>query len=275
KGLARCNGLPLFGDWRPTDLACRCRAQLFGSSGARGWCAIVRGKRLSLRDHGGASAVDGGELRAVILGGAGVLDLSLYRRGPGFTKRGCFGRNGTGVDAAGSAVVADAGVTRSRNAALVHVVNDVDVDVCDGAVIGEAAAIPVAAIVASAGVAKTVVDATVEADVSTPVTSMPAVAVAVEVPVGRRPECIDVGCKHPCAGDPVIAAVAVAPVAWRPHIVIAGAGGLAVLGKWRRRLAGINQLAAVIGLVGICVVVARLITALGRGLLIVTVVRVA
>jgi hypothetical protein len=62
-----------------------------------------------------------------------------------------------------------------------------DVDVRYRSVVSEAAAIPIAAIIAAARIAKAVVNAAVEAYMVPPVAAVPSVPSFIEIPIGRRP----------------------------------------------------------------------------------------
>src|SRR6267143_610818 len=121
-------------------------------------------------------------------------------------------RSGPRADAAVAAVEADTGI----------VVHD------DRRVIDKCVPSPLPAEKADAGVAKAVVDATVKADVRTPVAAVPNVESIIPTPVARSPE-------HPNGGEyqgsrhPVIAIVVIpTPVSGRLEIAGAGAKGLHV-----------------------------------------------
>jgi hypothetical protein len=101
-------------------------------------------------------------------------------------------------------------------------------EVAVGAVVPEAAAVPVAAVEADTEVAEAVVDATVVADGAAPVATVPAIVTAVPAPVAGRPESADVGSDDPGTVYPVVAAVTPGPVAGCPEIAVAGALGLVV-----------------------------------------------
>jgi len=100
------------------------------------------------------------------------------------------------------------------------------------------AAAPVAALVAVADVAKTVVDAAIEADILTPVAAVEAVVIMPEAPVTGRPQSALVGSLDPRAGYPVVVSLIPGPVAGRPEIAVAGSLRLIVVRQWRRRLVG-------------------------------------
>jgi ABC-type nitrate/sulfonate/bicarbonate transport system permease component len=62
-----------------------------------------------------------------------------------------------------------------------------DIDVRYGFVVSEAAAIPIAAIIAAARIAEAVVHSAVKAYSVTPVAAVPTVPSFIEIPVGRGP----------------------------------------------------------------------------------------
>ena len=69
------------------------------------------------------------------------------------------------------------------------------------------AAAPVAALVANADVAKTVIDTAIVANVLTPVAGVKSVGVIPVAPIARGPQSALVWSLYPRAGHPVIAAV--------------------------------------------------------------------
>lgn len=174
--------------------------------------------------------VDGGELIAI--GARGAFEVLLPGSGRymalagGLFLSGCWAR----VDAAATAVEADviiAGVDRR----VIGVVDNVDVYVCDGAVVVEVVAAPVTARVADAGVAESIINATVEADLGSPVAGVPAIETASECPIAGSPEETDCGWRNPCTGHPVITVGSVGPVAGNPKVTGNGADGLRVDGQ--------------------------------------------
>src|SRR4029077_3824570 len=103
-----------------------------------------------------------------------------------------------------------------------------DVHVSDATVVKESVPSPLPTEKADAGVAKAVVDATVKADVRTPVAAVPSVESIIPTPVARSPEHPNGG-EHPGPGHPVIAIVVIpSPVPGGPEIARAGAKGLHV-----------------------------------------------
>jgi hypothetical protein len=199
--------------------------------------------------------MSGGSKLFTVRGGlAGMLHLRRYGRRTGIAHDGQFLGAGARADAAVSTVVAHAIIGAARHRIVVNVVHYRGIDVRHIAVIGERAVIPVRAIITPARVTETVVDATVETNVRTPVTGVPEIVIALVIPVRRSPEGIDPRCQNPGSGNPVIAAIgSVAPVAWRPVIAVAGTGRLAVFRERRRGLRGLDGLlvgGSVVGVVG-------------------------
>jgi hypothetical protein len=189
-------------------------------------------------NHGGAALVDVVELGADLCGFALVGDLRCH----GWSARaaeGCdFGGLRTDVDASAASVISDAGVVVDDYGAVVDV-GDVDADAVDGAVVIEGVSVPVAAVIAVAGIAEAVVDASVEADVWAPVAAAPSPAIVIPAPVAGGPEGSVVGRGAPCSGDPVIAGGGPVPVTRGPEVVGGGGYGLVVDREWGRGLVGV------------------------------------
>jgi hypothetical protein len=112
----------------------------------------------------------------------------------------------------------------------IGVVDDGDVYLGDGGVIGKHAASPFAAGKTDSSKSESVIDAAVVADFISPVAVVEAVDSVCPSPVGRGPERAFVRSRHPCAGDPVVVSVVVGigPVAGRPHEVRLGARRLLI-----------------------------------------------
>jgi hypothetical protein len=189
-------------------------------------------------DHGWAAAIHVVELLTVLLRFALVLELGRHGRSsePAHGFDFCGPRSVD--DAAPASVVGDAGVVVDDDGAVVDV-GDARTDTIDGAVVVEVVAIPVAAVIADAGVAKAVVDAAIEADVAAPVAAMKAPAIVVPAPVCGGPESTVVGRGAPGAGNPVVTRRRPTPVAGSPDVVGFGGFRLLVDGQGRRRLVGI------------------------------------
>jgi hypothetical protein len=189
-------------------------------------------------DHGGTALVDVVELLSVLGGCALHLDLRGHGRGAR-SAIGCdLGGLRADVDAAAASVIGDAGVVIDDYGAVVDV-GDVYADAVDGAVVVEVVSVPVAAVIAVSGIAEAVVDASVEADVETPVAAAPSPTVVIPAPVAGGPEGSVVGWRAPCSGDPVVAGGSPVPVAGGPDVVWCGSYGLVVDGERGWGLVGI------------------------------------
>jgi hypothetical protein len=99
--------------------------------------------------------------------------------------------SGTSVDSAMAAVIADAIDGDVVDHGAVVDVDIGDVDVVDGAVVVEVMTSPVAAGIAGANVAESVVHAAVEADVRSPIAGIPEIGAFMPSPIAGRPEQAD------------------------------------------------------------------------------------
>ena len=138
-------------------------------------------------------------------------------------------------DPARATVVADAingNVIHHRS--VVSVVNIGDVNIVDSAVVIERSIAPCSARVSIAGVAKTVVDASVKADMRPPVTRMPQERLTTPSPVTMRPQNADLRRHHPGSGYPEIAFRPVCPITRGPDITDTGAKRLRIYRQRRR-----------------------------------------
>src|SRR5215472_10571649 len=149
--------------------------------------------------------------------------LRLRRRRQRVLVVGCsqFLRRRLGDRPAGSAVEADVGYVR-----YVVVDHGLAVGVCDRdvaeivhrSIVGERAAPPEAAGIAYAGIAKSVIDAAIEADVGTPIARMPGVNAIAPAPIARSPKQAHRGWQHPRTRHPIVVVVTVGPITQRPDI---------------------------------------------------------
>ena len=119
-------------------------------------------------------------------------------------------------------VVVDDGVLLNHGAVFVDVGHMHAAEVRDRAVIRKGSATPLAAEEADAAVAEAVVHSAVEANVGAPVAAMPSVETTCESPITGSPEYADPRRINPDAGNPVIAGVAVGPVAGSPYVTRSG-----------------------------------------------------
>jgi hypothetical protein len=143
------------------------------------------------------------------------------------------------TDAAWSAAIGDAAASVNEAMIYTSAVKEgqaaVEANMHYGSVVGEVSAAPFAADKADAAIAEAVVHATVVADVGSPVASMKDVQAVVPSPIRRSPQVAGLGCGHPGAWNPIVAVVAIGPVAGRPHQAGLWAGGLLIDRQRRRR----------------------------------------
>src|SRR5260370_28011097 len=103
-------------------------------------------------------------------------------------------RSGPRADAAVAAVEADTGIVVHDDRLVIDIGHVGDVHVSDTTVVEKSVTSPLPAEKADARVAKAVLDATVEADVRTPVAAVPSIESIIPTPVARSPE-------HPHRGE--------------------------------------------------------------------------
>jgi hypothetical protein len=179
----------------------------------------------------------GGKLSAVRGSFAHMLNLGGDRRNAAFMLDGEFSCYRAEFNAAAATVVADVvEVGDVDDAVVIDVVNERDIYVGDGAIVGKDVVVPIAAIVSTAHIAEAIVDAAVETDVVAPIAAMPAIFGTFIVPIRRRPEGSDIGGHDPGSRNPVIAGRGIAPGAWRPDVIFTRAFRLGVVGERRRRV---------------------------------------
>ena len=124
-----------------------------------------------------------------------------------------------GGNPAGAAVVADAGHSRIvNNWLVVGVANVRDINVIYGGVVAESAVVPISAAITDTVVAKTIVDAAIEANTRPPVARMPTIATSSPSPVARSPQSAGERRKYLRSWNPEVALRPVRPVAGGPDI---------------------------------------------------------
>jgi hypothetical protein len=108
--------------------------------------------------------------------------------------------------------------------------NDRGVYAHDRGVVEELPPLPVSALEARADVSESIKNATVEADLFSPVASVPEVNAVAPAPISRGPQETNFGRENPRAGHPVIVAVVIvpSPIAGCPEIAFARTDGLYV-----------------------------------------------
>jgi len=181
--------------------------------------------------------IDGGS-QAAIAGGALLVPglRGRWREMPAAGSSLLFGCR-PGIGSTVAAVVADAVHARIVDDGLVvRVMNDRGVYIHDRGVVEEVAALPVSALEASAHVSESIKNATVEADLFSPVASVPEVNAVAPAPISGSPQETNLGRENPRAGHPVVVAIVTVPtpIAGRPNIALARTNGLYVHRQKRR-----------------------------------------
>ena len=181
--------------------------------------------------------IDGGSQTAIA--GGGLLVPGLRGRWREVSAAGnpllfgCRSRIGSTV----AAVVADAVHARIVDDRLVvRVMNDRGVYVHDRGVVEELPSLPVSALKASAHVSESIKNATVEADLVSPIASVPDVNAVAPSPISRSPQETDFGRENPRARHPVVVTIGIvpSPIAGRPEIAFTRTDGLYVNRQKRR-----------------------------------------
>jgi hypothetical protein len=186
--------------------------------------------------------IDGSKLLVVLRGRLLMLYLRGHRRNSLLARCGDFRGKRPASDAARPVVadavriVVDGGVVdddRVRHGAVIYV-NVGDGDIVDRTVVVETISTPVAALIADAHVAESIVNAAVVADMWTPISVVVAIPATDKSPIPRRPQVADFRRPRPCAGHPVVTLRSIAPISGCPQIAIAGTFRLRVFRQgWR------------------------------------------
>jgi hypothetical protein len=143
-----------------------------------------------------------------------MLSLCCGRRSMVFARNRFLGCRGTSTQTTTAPVIADAVDGCVVDNGLVVHIGDVHIaDIGHRPVVGENSIVPASAFEPDAGVAETLVDATVEADLRPPVAFIPNESATAPAPEARSPEHTGNGRLHPSAGNPVVAVGAVGPIA--------------------------------------------------------------
>jgi hypothetical protein len=154
-------------------------------------------------------------------------------------------RAGLIVNAAGAAAEGNAAV--SGNEATIHAsaVKEgqaaVEANMHHGSVVGKVSAAPFTADKADAAIAEAIVHTAIVPDVGSPVATMEDIKAVIPAPIRRSPQVARLRRGHPGSGNPVVAVVAIGPVARRPHQPRLGARRLIIDRQRRRRNANTNE----------------------------------
>ena len=182
--------------------------------------------------------IDGGSQTAIASGGLLVPGLRGRWREVSATGNPLLLGGRSRIGSTVAAVVADAVHARIVDDRLVvRVMNDRGVYVHDRGVVEELPSLPVSALKASAHVSESIKNAAVEADLLSPVASVPDVNAVAPSPISWSPQETNFGRENPRAGHPVVVAVVIvpSPIAGCPHIAFARTDRLYVHGQERRR----------------------------------------
>src|SRR3984885_9315951 len=186
--------------------------------------------------HGGCAVIIRREQGLVLAGSVFLPNLCCDRRRMLFARIGFFFCGRAGRDAAFAAVEGDMGFIVDDDRLVNVNVGDLGcIHMHNGGVVEESAAAPFAAAETDAAVSEAVINATVEADLRSPIAGIPGVDTVVPSPVARGPKQADGGRLDPCARYPVVAGVIVpSPVTGCPQIASAGTDRLLINRKRRR-----------------------------------------
>jgi hypothetical protein len=192
--------------------------------------------RLGCGRNGRPAMVYGCEQRVISTGRVHVLRLRGGRRNVLLACHGLFLRGRSRGSPARAAVEADISYSRVVDDGFVVDVGDVHAtEIVHGRVVSEDAVAPVAALVAGAHIAETVIDAAVESDMRPPIATVEDVHALTPAPIARGPEQTDGRRLHPGSRHPVIALGTISPKAGRPDVAGVGNFRLIVERQLRRR----------------------------------------
>ena len=187
------------------------------SLSCRGPSLIFRGLSCLGRSNGGDSLLRGGS-------GSGLVVLSRHRR---------LFRTGPRADSACS--VKTGPVIAVVHVLAVSVMNGRCIHAAHRGVIGKVPTLPAAAVKSASAIAEAIVHAAIETHGRAPVAGVKTVKASCKTPIARRPEQTGLRRSHPRAAYPVIACVAITPVAGRPKVSVDRAQGLLIdfQSRWR------------------------------------------
>ena len=187
------------------------------------------------RRRDGAAVIRRRERRVVRRSEASVLHLNVGRSEVLSALEGLFARRRARRDPAAAAVVAYVVPVVVRHRAIViDVSDDGPVDVGDRGVVLKLAAAPSSSLVTATVVAVAIVHAAVPAHLRRSISRRPNEREPVPTPKAGRPPQSVLRSGHPGAGNPVVAARTIGPVAGRPDPIRLGVRRLHVIGDWRR-----------------------------------------
>jgi len=186
--------------------------------------------RTRRRSHGWTSMIGRREQCAILTCGMLLLGLRRHRRTMRFVSVGFLLRTWARAYSALAAVECHMRIVIHDDGTIYVDVGDVDgVYMHDGRVVEEAATAPFTAIEAVAAVSVSVIDATVESNLRTPISGIPEIGAVVPAPVAGRPQQARFGSFDPGARHPVVSVViAPCPIARSPHVPFTGTDRLLI-----------------------------------------------
>jgi hypothetical protein len=134
------------------------------------------------------------------------------------------------VQPAAAAVITDSHIRDVCDVVIVYILYNCGIHVVHFAVIRKVPVIPIAPLISSAHIPRSIIDSAIKADVGTPVAAMLKIAVAAIAPIRRRPKRAYEWRQYPDARHPIVAGGCIIPIARIPHIIRSRRGRLAVFG---------------------------------------------
>jgi hypothetical protein len=176
------------------------------------------------------------EERAILAGGLNMLPLSRRGRNMGLPRDREFRWRRLRDNSTRTAVVADiVGCLIDDNIPNVNI-GDVHVRyVVNGGIIEKIPIIPISAHIASAGIAKSIVDATIEPNLRSPIPFLEHISAIDPAPVSWRPKQARLRREDPSARHPIKIIAIRCPIPRRPYVTRLGNWRLFINRQWRRR----------------------------------------
>lgn len=201
----------------------------------RNCAAFVEGRGLWCGSHRRLPMILRSSQRRIGACGFKMLRLRRYRRNVFLMCGPFFIGSRPRIDTPVAAVIADtraAVVVNDR--CVVDVVNLSGIDIVDGTVVIEVSSIPAAAFISVAEVTVAVVNATIKADLRSPVALVKDVSTTAPCPIAGSPEITRFWSHDPRTGHPVIVRSIPGPIAGSPYVAVARTKRLFIDGQLRR-----------------------------------------
>ena len=164
-----------------------------------------------------------------------MLYLHRHRDNMVIARSNKFHRGWPGRNSAGAAVEADT-VDRcgiGHHHFRVGSVDHGDIHICHRTVVSEDSFMPIASRVPDAGIAESIAHPSVESDMAAPISFMPYIDAVGPAPVARRPQQPLPRGKNPDSRHPIVAVIAIRPIAGNPQV--SGCGTLRLIVDRQRR----------------------------------------